>query len=32
MPNTTVEGVLRIIAVHERDHARELRAVARTED
>ena len=27
MPNTTVEGVLRIIAIHERDHARELRAV-----
>ncbi len=27
MPDTTVEGVLRIIAIHERDHARELRAV-----
>ena len=27
MPNTTVEGVLRIIAIHERDHAKELRAV-----
>ena len=27
MPNTTVEGIFRIIAGHERDHAGELRAV-----
>ena len=26
-PSTTVEGVIRIIAIHERDHARELRAI-----